>query len=101
MFNWINLPDLSAQGNQLLLSLKRRISCCLTKKVKFKATQSTHELCFYTNLKEKTNKFMKSYGAYQFCYPGCNLKYADKNEQHLYLPLKENAINEESFQPHL
>ena len=32
---WINLPYLDTQGDQLLLSLKRKITRCLTKKVKF------------------------------------------------------------------
>ena len=50
---WINLPYLVTQDDQLLLSLKRKITRCLTKKLKFKVTHSTQKLCFYTNIKDK------------------------------------------------
>ena len=42
---WISLPYLGTQGDQLLLSLKRKITRCLTKKMKFKVMQSTQKLC--------------------------------------------------------
>ena len=56
---WINLLYLGTQGDQLLLSLTREITRCLTKKIKFKVTQSTQNLCFYTNIKDEINKLMK------------------------------------------
>ena len=59
---WVNfnLPYLGTLRDQLLLSFKRKIPRCLTKKVKSKVTQSTQKLCFYTNIKDKINKLMKS-----------------------------------------
>ena len=69
---------LYTQDDQLLISLERKITRFLTKEVKFKVTHSTHNLCFYTNIKDKINKFMKSDVPYQFCCPGCNSKYTNK-----------------------
>ena len=90
---WIHLPYLGTQGDQLLLSLKRKITRCLTKKVKFKVTQSTQKLCFYTTIKDKTNKLMKSYVVYQFCCSGCNSKYIGKTERNLCVRLEEHATD--------
>ena len=78
---WINLPCLGMQSDKLLLSLKRKITRCLTKKVKLKVTQSTQKLCFYTKIRDKINKLMKSYAVHQFCCPRCNSKYIGKTER--------------------
>ena len=78
---WINLPYLGMQGDKLLLSLKRKITRCLTKKVKLKVTQSAQKLCFYITIRDKINKLMKSYVAHQFCRPRCNSKYIGKTER--------------------
>ena len=69
---WINLFYLGKQGDQLLISLKYKITRCLIKKVKFKVTQSTQKFCFYISVKDQINKLMKPYFVYQFCSPGCN-----------------------------
>ena len=58
---WINLFYLGKQGDQLLISLKYKITRCLIKKVKFKVTQSTQKFCFYINVKDQINKLMKPY----------------------------------------
>ena len=65
---WINLFYLGKQGDQLLISLKYKITRCLIKKVKFKVTQSTQKFCFYISVKDQINKLMKPYFVYQFCY---------------------------------
>ena len=90
------MPYLGTQGDQLLLSLTREITRCLTTKVKFKATQSTQKVCFYTNIKNKINKLLKSYVVYQFCCPGCNSKYIRKTERNLCLRLEEHATDNSS-----
>ena len=76
------------QGDQLLLLLK-----CLTKKVKFKVTQSIPKPRFYTNIKDKINKLMKSYIVYQFCFPGRSSKCIGKTERNLYVRLEERATD--------
>ena len=57
----INLLYLGTQGDKLSLPLKRKITRCLTKKVKFKIMQPTQKLCFYIIIKDKINKLMKLY----------------------------------------
>ena len=80
---WINLPYLDTQGDKSVLSLKRKITWCLTKKVKLKVTPSTQKLCFYTNTKDVINKLMMPCVAYQFCCPGCNSNYTGRTERNL------------------
>ena len=46
-------------------------------KIKLKVTQSTQKLCFYTNIRDKINKLMKSYAVHQFC----KSKYIGKTER--------------------
>ena len=84
------------QDDQLLQSLKRKITRYLTKEVGFNITQSTQKLCFYTNIEDKINKLMKSYVVYQFCCPGCNSKYIGKTKQNLCVRLEEHATNDGS-----
>ena len=65
-------------------------------KVKFKVTQSRQKLYFYTNMKDKINKLMKSYFVSQFCCPGCNSKYIGKTERNLCVRLEEYAADNSS-----
>ena len=39
---------------------------------------------------------MKSYAAYQFCFPGCNSKYIGNTEPNLCVQLEEHATNNDS-----
>ena len=50
-------------------------------KIKLKVTQSTQKLCFYTNIRDKINKLMKSYAVHQFFRPRCKSKYIGKIER--------------------
>ena len=87
---WINLPYLGTQSGQLLLSLKRKSTRCLTKKAKIQSnTANTETLLLHQ--KDKINKLMKSYVVYQFRCSGCNWKYIGKTERNLCVQLEKHA----------
>ena len=48
---WVKIPYLSDKGDQILKSLKTKLKHHFTKDVKFRITQSTQKLSFYTNMK--------------------------------------------------
>ena len=76
---WIKIPYRGNKGDQLLKSLKTKLKHHLTKEIKFGIIQSTQKLSFYTNIKDKVPKLMKSYVVYQLDCPGCNDSYIGKN----------------------
>ena len=76
---WIKIPYRGNKGDQLLKSLKTKLKHHLTKEIKFGIIQSTQKLSFYTNIKDKVPKLMKSYVVYQFDCLGCNDSYIGKN----------------------
>ena len=69
---WIKIPYLGDTGDQLLKLLKTKLKHRFTKEVKFRIIQFTQKLSFYTNMKDRIPKLMKSYVVYQFNCPDCN-----------------------------
>ena len=69
---WINIPYLGNTGDQLLQTLKRKLTRLLINGVRFKVIQSTQKFSYYRNMKARISKLMKSYVVYQFNCPGCN-----------------------------
>ena len=65
------------------------LPCLKLRKVKLKVTLSTYKFCFYTNLIDEINMFMKSYVVNRFFCPGCNTKYIGKNEPNICVWLEE------------
>ena len=88
---WINIPYLGNTGDQLLQTLKRKLKRHFINDVKFKVIQSTQKFSFYTNMKNKISKLMKSYVVYQFNCPGCNKHYIGKTERNLCTRTEEHA----------
>ena len=76
---WIKIPYRGNKGDQLLKSLKTKLKHHPAKEIKFRIIQSTQKLSFYTNIKDKVPKLMKSYVVYQFDCPGCNDSHIGKN----------------------
>ena len=98
----MNQFTLSRYTRPSIATISKSSNYSILNQEKFKVTKSTHKIWFYTNIKNKLNKFIKLHVAYQFCYLGFNSKHIGKTDE-MMCTIRRTWYRQRqfSFQPNL